>query len=182
MQLAAPHSTSTKQHNRLRHTITGALGIIALAGCGDIYRYVASGEVGWALKKEIRDRGRQEITLTGLTRFAWDEMIVFGAYTPIWEICGRLRLDKQACEMANLPEPLNEGLNLLVFLQHGKIVHREIHLGYHGEFRVDDRVHFTPDNAHFVVEPKGTLQNGERQLVLLWQPPASTNRSAKTKP
>ena len=82
LQLAAPHSTSTKQHHRLRQIISGALGIIALAGCGDIYRYVASGEVGWALKKEIRDRGRQEIALAGLTRFAWDEMIVFGAYTP----------------------------------------------------------------------------------------------------
>jgi hypothetical protein len=57
---------------------------------------------------------------------------------------------------------------LLVFRLNGKIVHHEIQLGYHGEFRVEERS-FTPRDALFVVEPGTTLSNGKRQLILLWQ-------------
>lgn len=173
----------TRPHSLLRrHVIAAALGIVTLAGCGDIYRYVTSSEVGWAIKKEIRDRRQTDISIARLTRFDWDEMIVFGAYTPIWEICRRLQLDEQTCKAANLPEPLNDGLSLLVFRRNGKIVHREIHLGYHGEFRVDDRISFTPDDARFVVEAKSTLSNGERQLILLRKASVSTSTLAKLPP
>ena len=89
---------------------------------------------------------------------------------------------KAACKASDLPEPLNDGLNLLVFRLKGKIVHREIHIGYHGEFRVDDRISFTPHNARFVVEPNSTLSNGERQFILLWKPPASSTSLAKATP
>lgn len=140
-----------------------------LAGCGDIYRYLASGEVGWAIKREIRDRQRSEVALAGLTRFAWDELIVFSAYTPRQEICRRLKLDDEACAAANLPEPLDDGLGLLVFRLGGKIVHQEIQLGWHGRFDVDERS-FTPQTAVFVVEPRGTGRNGEPHLVLHAKP------------
>ena len=92
------------------HRITvSAISLLVLTGCGDIYRYAASGEVGWALKKKIRDRQRNTVTLNELTQ-----------------------------------------------------------LGYHGEFRVEERS-FTPRDARFVVEPGTTLGNGKRQLILLWQ-------------
>lgn len=158
------------------------LALFVLSGCGDIYRYASSGAVGWALKQEIRDRRQTQITLSQLTRFDWDEMIVFGSYTSNQEICRRLQLDEAACKAADLPEPLDDGLNLLVFRLNGKIVHHETHLAYHGEFRVDDRISFTPDNARFAVEAKGTLPNGERQLILPWQPPTAPTSSAKQMP
>ena len=62
------------------------LSVILLAGCGDIYRYLTSGEVGWAIKREIRDRQQTEIALASLTRISWDELIVFSAYTPRQEM------------------------------------------------------------------------------------------------
>lgn len=142
------------------------LPVILLAGCGDIYRYLTSGEVGWAIKREIRDRQQTEIALASLTRFSWDELIVFSAYTPRQEICQRLKLDERACVAADLQEPLDDGLGLLVFRQNGKIVHREIQLGWHGSFQVDERS-FTPQTAVFVVEPHGTGRNGEPYLILL---------------
>jgi hypothetical protein len=157
--------------------ILSALLCFSLSGCGDLYRYLSSGEVGWAIKQEVRNRQKTEISLAILTRFGWDELVVFGSYTPRDEICRRLELDEPACTAANLPEPLNDGLSLLVFRQKGKIVHREIHLGYHGEFRVDDRISFTPQNAVFFVEPHGMLRHGERQLLLKWGPPTSPNTS-----
>ena len=173
------HPVSTRNPNRpyrlpRRQIIAGALGIVGLAGCGEIYRYASSGEVGWAIKKEIRDKQKTEITLSRLTRFSWNELIIFSSYTPRNEICHRLRLDEADCKAADLPEPLDDGLSLLVFRQNGKIVHHEIHLGYHGDFRVEERSS-TPDDAVFVVEPGGTLRSGERQLVLLWQPPSSAH-------
>lgn len=147
------------------------LSLLVLTGCGDIYRYATSSEVGWAIKQEIRDRQQTTINLAKLTRFSWDELIIFGSYTPNNEICRRLQLDDTACKAADLPEPLYDGLSLLVFRLNGKIVHREIHLGYHGEFRVDDRISFTPRDAIFTVEPGSTLSDGQRQLILLWQAP-----------
>ena len=169
IRLVTPHPVSTKRPHR--HFIAGALGIIALAGCGDIYRYLSSGEVGWAIKQEIRDRQQSEITLARLTRFSWDELIIFSSYTPRNEICRRLQLDEPDCIAADLPEPLNDGLNLLVFRLNGKIVHREMQLGYHGEFRVDERS-FTPRDAVFVVEQGSLLSNGQRQLILLGKVPS----------
>lgn len=151
--------------------MAGPLCPLVLTGCGDIYRYAASGEVGWAIKQEIRNRQQTTVTLAKLTRFSWDELIVFGPYTPNDEICRRLQLDDLACKVADLPEPLDDGLSLLVFRRNGKIVHREIHLGYHGTFRVDDRISFTPRDAIFTVEPGSTLSDGQRQLILLWQAP-----------
>lgn len=136
-----------------------------LTGCGDIYRFLRSGEVGWAIKREIRDRQQTEITLAKLTRFSWDELIIFSSYTPRHEICRRLQLTDADCIAADLPEPLDDGLDLLVFRLNGNIVHREIQLGYHGEFRVDE-ASFTPRDAVFVVEPGALLSNGERQLIL----------------
>lgn len=170
MQPLASIKGATRPHSLLhRHIIAGALGIVTLAGCGDIYRYVTSGEVGWALKKEIRDRQQTVITLSHLTRFPWDELIVFSAYTSRHEICQRLKLDERACIAADLPEPLNDGLGLLVFRQNGKIVHQEIQLGWHGRFDVDERS-FTPQTAVFIVEPHGTGRNGEPYLILRAKP------------
>jgi hypothetical protein len=161
----------------LTRGILSMLLCTSLSGCGDLYRYLNSGEVGWAIKHEVRNRQKAEISLAMLTRFRWDELVVFGSYTPRDEICRRLQLDEPACTAANLPEPLNDGLSLLVFRRNGKIVHREIHLGYHGEFRVDDRISFTPQNAVFLVEPHGMLRHGERHLLLKWRPPPSPNTS-----
>ncbi len=179
-QLARRHPVSTKNPRspyRLlrRQIIAGAPGIIVLAGCGDIYRFVSSGEVGWALKKEIRDLQQNVVTLSRLTRFPWDELIIFSSYTPRNEICRRLQIDDANCSASDLPEPMNDGLNLLVFRLNGKIVHREIQIGYHGEFRVEERS-FTPSDAVFVVEPRGTLNDGQRQLILLWKAPSQPIR------
>lgn len=176
LHLARRHSVSTKNPSRsyrllCRQIIAGALGITALAGCGDIYRFATSREVGWALKKEIRDRRQNEFTLSSLTRFPWDELVIFSSYTPRNEICRRLQIGEPDCIAADLPEPLNDGLNLLVFRLNGKIVHRETQLGYHGEFRVEERS-FTPRDAVFAVEPRGMLSNGQRQLILLWKAPS----------
>lgn len=159
-----------------RFVLFFAVAMLTLTGCGDIYRYVSSGELGWAIKKEIRDRSRTEITLSKLTLFPWDDLVIFSAYTPRMEICKRLALDEIGCNSADLSEPMNDGLNLLVFRLNGKIVHREIHLGEHGEFRVEEQS-FTPQDAVFVVEPHATLGNGKRQLILRWKPPSSANPS-----
>lgn len=155
-----------------------ALSCILLSGCGDIYRYLSSGEVGWAIKREIRDRQQTEIAMARLTRFSWDELIVFSAYTPRHEICKRLQLDEGACATADLPEPLNDGLGLMVFRQSGKIVHQEIHLGWHGRFDIDERS-FSPQTAVFVIEAHGTGPGGEPYLVL--RPKTATQNSSLTK-
>lgn len=146
-----------------------ALLPVILTGCGDIYRYLKSGEVGWAINQEIRSRHQSEIALASLSRFLWDELVIFSAYTPRDEVCQRLRLNERDCASAELPEPDNDELGLLVFRLNGKIVHHEIHLGWHGEFDADDRQTFTTQNAIFRVEPSGTLRNGQPRFILRWR-------------
>mgnify|MGYP003467914564 CR=1 FL=1 len=72
--------------------LLATLLMLSVSGCGDIYRYIKSGQVGWALKRELRDRHVQKIELAKLTEFAWDELFLFGPYEPANEICKTLHL------------------------------------------------------------------------------------------
>jgi hypothetical protein len=94
-----------------------------LAGCGEIYRYSESGQVGWALKKAIRDEHKPEVRLKELTRFDWDEFFLFDPYTPTAEICKELSLNASKCKDTIKPESTDDGEMLLVFRNIGKVVH-----------------------------------------------------------
>lgn len=137
-----------------------------LSGCGDVYRYLSSGSVGWAINEEIRHKKKTEVVISRLTDFSWSELVVFGAYTRQIEVCNRLQLSDVTCQDKISAEPNNDGLQLLVFLRNKEIVHTELHLGWHGSFQVDDTVTLTPQTAVFLVEKKGKLYSGEDNLVL----------------
>lgn len=139
---------------------------MSMSGCGDVYRYLKSGPVGWAINKETRYKKQTEIDLSKITGFDWDQLVIFGAYSRQIEICNRLQLDDRSCTAKISDEPDNEGEMLMVFLQHGEVVHSEIHIGWHGAFSVDDTTTLTPQNAIFVVERRGTLYSGEANLIL----------------
>ncbi len=146
--------------------ILGMKYVLILVAClllgngGDIYRYFSSGPVGWAINKKIRFQDKREIVIADLTDFAWDELVVFGAYSRQVEICNRLKLDEHDCATKIQAEPNNDGLALLVFLRDKQVVHTETHLGWHGEFDVDDSRTWTPGTAIFRVEEDGRLYSG----------------------
>lgn len=129
--------------------------VFCLAGCGDLYRYARSGEVGWALKKEIRDNHVKEVAIANLTRFQWDEFFVFDPYVPTGRICEKLGLSQPGCGSAITSASTSDGEMLLVFRHKGNVVHTEMHLRWHGDFSPAPGEPFTPESAVFAVVVDG---------------------------
>ena len=140
--------------------------IVCLSGCGNIYRFAKSGEVGWAIKKEIRDKHKKEIILANITQFPWDEVFVFGAYSPTFEVCQILNISKNDCEATITSESTDDAEMLMVFRLNGKVVHSELHIAWHGDFEHENIAPLTPKTAVFVVIAEGKTYNGENRLVL----------------
>ena len=149
-----------------------ALGIClaTLAGC-DGYRYLTSGEVSWKLKKELRDNGAKEVDLASLTSFEWDELFMFGPYTPEQEICARLAMELASCK-SKVESPMNKSQILLVFRKAGEIVHVENHYRIHGDFTPlnDHGQVVTPKTAKFSAYSAGEATTGEPWLKLRQRP------------
>ena len=146
-----------------------ALGgcLLALAGCGDAYRYLTSGEVGWNLKKEIRDNNAKEVNLAQLARFEWDELFLFGPYQSTESICAQLGLNRAACKSKVTTDSPGEGEILLVFRHENRIVHVETHSRFHGDFTpIGTGKPLTRDSAIFVVVADGLAAGGEPWLKL----------------
>jgi len=143
-----------------------AIILLCLAGCGNIYRYFNSGEVGWALKRELRDKHVQEVSIYKLTKFQWDELFLFGPYCPTSEICKRLKLTPTECKSTITSESTDDGEMLMVFRNNGKVVHTEMHIRWHGDFTpVPDKI-FTPATAVFQVVVDGKGSQGQDWLRL----------------
>jgi hypothetical protein len=147
-------------------TVLAILLVLSLSGCGDVYRYLKSGEVGWALKKELRDKKAIKIELAKLTKFEWDEFFLFGPYQPTTEVCRRLDLSAVDCKSTITVESTDDGEMLMVFRLKGKIVHTEMHIRWHGDFTPVSEKPFTPQTAVFSVSVEGKGALGEDWLKL----------------
>lgn len=143
-----------------------ALLTLSLSRCGDVHRYVKSGEVGWALKRALRDRHVEQVELVKLTRFTWDELFLFGPYEPASDICKALRLSSADCQSTITSTSSNDGEMLMVFRLKGRIVHKEVHMRWHGDFSPIPPEALTPQTAMFAVSVEGKLASGEDWLVL----------------
>jgi hypothetical protein len=147
-------------------TVLAMLLALCLSGCGDIYRYLKSGEVGWALKKELRDRKAARVELAKITKFEWDEFFLFGPYQPTSEVCKRLALSPGDCKSAISAESTDDGEMLMVFRLKGKVVHSEMHIRWNGDFTPEPDEPLTPQTAVFSVSVEGKGANGEDWLKL----------------
>jgi hypothetical protein len=164
------HQFPTYSGRGIAHALALAAIISALSGCGDVYRYFKSGEVGWALKKELRDKHSKVVNIAKLTDFEWDELYLFSPYEPTDDICKRLLIALEDCRSVITSESTDDGEMLMVFRHTGKVVHTEMHIRWHGDFTpVPDEV-FSRESAVFdvFVEGKGSL--GQDRLVLRPKP------------
>lgn len=141
-------------------------GALALQGCGDIYRYLNSGDVGWALKTALRDRKSTRVELAKLTEFQWDEFLLFGPYEPTSEVCRRLELSLVACKSVITVESVDDSEMLMVFRHRGKVVHTEMHFRWHGDFTPIPDKPFSPQTAVFSVSIEGRGAAGGDWLKL----------------
>jgi hypothetical protein len=164
--LLANHSVRTHVRAAM-WAIMLAVSLALLGGCGESYRYLKSGEVGWKLKKEIRDRNAKEVDLARLASFEWDELFLFGPYQPTADVCARLALGHAECKSAITKESADDGEMLMVFRRKGEIMHVEVHYLFHGDFTpLADEQPITPRDAVFVITADGVLTDGQPRLRL----------------
>ncbi len=134
----------------------------ALGACGEAYRYLTSGDVGWALKKEIRDRNAKEVAIAKLAPFEWDELYLFSPYMRTELICAKLALGPAECGSRITKESADDGQMLMVFRRQGRVVHVEMHYRIHGDFiPAPAGQPLTPANAIFVVAARRGAAGGE---------------------
>ncbi len=144
--------------------------IIFITACnfGNIYRYLLSGDVSKALKREIVDKDAKRVNISELTKFQWDKFFIFGAYSLVSEICSSLEIKDHECSSKIKYLPMSEGESLFVFLENHKIVHVEVHIDWNGIFDEAEEKSFTPQNAVFdlVIDKERRFHDGAYITVL----------------
>lgn len=142
--------------------------LLMLAGCGEIYRYAVSGPVSWQLKREVRDKSAKRVVLSQVTSFEWDEVYIFGPYSPRSYVCKTLKLTAEDCNRKITAESIDEGEIFFAFQERGVLVHSEIHVRWHGDFApVPERQPIARRSAVFKVIPDGQGASGGSWLKLV---------------
>ena len=143
------------------------LNLVLLVAACDL-SYFSSGTVGKAIRKELRDLEKQELILSEVTQFKWDELFLFDPYTPSSTICVQLGISENQCENEILEESMDEGEMYIVFRKNGIIVHKEMYIRFNGDFTpLNYTQPLTPDTAEFNVKRQGTSASGKPWLKLV---------------
>ena len=150
-----------------RRLLLAAVLSALLAGCGEVSRWWRTGDVGRALSKALREQAAAEVDLRSLTRFSWDELLVFAAPTTPREVCRKLRLTKDDCDRKITMTSIRADEALLVFREKQAIVHVEPLLRANGDFsRSIHLMPFRQEQAVFVVTAGPRPPGGESPLYL----------------
>lgn len=92
-----------------------------------------AGEFSTALGKLVRSEKVQEVDLANVLPLDWNELFVFGPYSPRESNCRTLQLGWFKCRMT-LPAEVNGGEFVLVFRSNSEVVHVEHHRRWNGDF------------------------------------------------
>ena len=141
-----------------------AVAIGFLSACS-LSSYFSSGPVGKALVKELRIRHKSEVDLKQIVGFSWDELYLYGPYTPREEVCKQFSISTEDCPTVIPFDTMDDGIMTMVFRDKGKIVHAELHYRVNGDF-VGSSQPVKPDQARFRVEHDGRAVDGTAWLKL----------------
>jgi hypothetical protein len=108
-----------------------ALSLFALPFLASCWR--TDGEFSSALSSEVRAEHAAEVDLSTLSQMPWDELFVFGPYSPREKNCELLKLDWFSCRVT-FPASVSESESILVFREKKQVVHSERHARINGDF------------------------------------------------
>ncbi len=150
---------------------------ITLVGC-DLTGFL-SGEVGTAIRKEVRDKGVKEIDLGTVIPFKWNKLYLFAPYTPSSHVCKELIIPESQCASVISQESMDDGEMYMVFKLNGKIIHQEMYIRFNGDFTpIDYPIPIKAGNSKFTVINSGSKSaSGHAWLKLV---PASALTSKGT--
>jgi hypothetical protein len=137
-----------------------------LNGCGDVYRYFATGEVGRAVGEAARRPYVNVLALDSLTDFEWDKFYLFGPYEPTDEICRYIKISDTDCSNAGISGSPSEGQMTMIFMKGARVVHIETHIASNGEFVPSSFGPLNPEQAIFKVFVERENADGRDRIVL----------------
>jgi len=106
------------------------------------------------------------VKIRSLTNFQWDKMYVFTPYTPIAEINRTLGFEWEDAASTGIDR--RDDINLIVFVNSGKVVTLIAHPRIHGEFSVGDQKNvFTPESASFEIAEVPQSKKGRFKLLIM---------------
>ena len=152
------------------------IGIAMLiAGCDLSYFY--SGKVGKAIRKELRELNKQELVMSEITPFEWDELFLFEPYTSNYTVCKKIDIPFDQCEKEIPEKSGGDGEMYIVFLKNKNIVHKEMYIRFNGDFTpLNFKQPLTPSTAIFFVKEKGKSASGKPWLKLILRSNKSLNQ------
>lgn len=141
------------------------LWVILLSACQ--YSDAPPGPVSLALKEELRIKKVTRVDLATLTKFEWDELILFEPYQPIQDVCRELGLSHESCSRAIQVQSNGDGEMLMVFRKDGAIAHVEMHYRFNGDFLpIKNAQRISSKNGQFQVRQTSTTRSGDPWLQL----------------
>ena len=111
--------------------IAGVLAVsTALSAC---FNTIAAGPFSTALGSLLRAQRPARVDLAKVLPLQWDELFLYGPYSPREPACRELGLGWLPCR-TTLPATTDEGAWSLVFRLNGRVVHHEQHARRNGDF------------------------------------------------
>lgn len=111
-----------------RITITLPMIAMALLACSD------PANVNQSIRKLTRGENVTAFHLNEVTRFAWDEVILFGPYVPRSQVCAKLGIPTKDCERFVTMESTDDSDMTLAFVMQGCLVAYAKHRRIDGDF------------------------------------------------
>ena len=133
-----------------------SLGLFAIALCMFSAGYRRSSSFREPIQKVVQS-GASQLNVSNVTNFAWEDVFVFGPYTPKKEECQTLKHSESQCSYEGLRD-VDEGEFLMVFLHNASVIRIESLPRTVADF--DDRClnrDFKRDAAVFFVEKRTTM-------------------------
>ena len=112
-----------------------ALSVLALSLLSSCWRN--DGQFSAALNNKVRAEQATEVDLSAISQMPWDELFVFGPYSPRERNCELMQLGWFACRIT-FPSSVSESEHILVFREKRRVVHSERHARMNGDFSSRD--------------------------------------------
>ncbi|WP_078554078.1 hypothetical protein [Bacillus alkalicellulosilyticus] len=120
------------------------LALLIFSGCGVIENKTLQQQVN----EKIADKETEEIILSQITDFSWDEAFIFAPYTS--EDYMKKRIGSDYKDKTNIS--YRDDINILVFVHDGKVVQYAEIERTNGDFLVSNGKRITPDHSSIQVK------------------------------
>lgn len=143
------------------------VSFLLLVGCD--LSWFPSGEVGTAIRKEVRVKGVKEVDLATVVPFKWDELYLFAPYTPSSQVCKELTISEIQCDRVIAQESMDDAEMYMIFKLNGNIVHQELYIRFNGDFTpIDYPMPIKIKDSRFsVISGDGKSASGDPWLRLV---------------